>query len=152
MARRRNPFEELEEMIDRMSRQFEESMGGGDWQKGLRVGSGMSVDVADRGDEYVVTADLPGFDTDDMDVSIRDDVLRIEADREEATEEGDEGDEGDEGRYIRRERRHQSVSRSVTLPEGVDEGNVSAEYRNGVLTVTLPKMVEGDDSHHIDIS
>lgn len=146
-------------MIDRMSRQFEESMRGPDWQTAMD-GTSASIDVADRGEEFVVTADVPGFDTEDIDVSIREDVLRIEAEHEEETEEskgsGGEsggGDGGEQGRYLRKERRHQSVSRSVTLPEQVDEENVSAEYQNGVLTVTLPKLDEQeDDSHHIDIS
>ena len=123
-------------------------MRGPDWQTAMD-GASASIDVADRGEEFTVTADLPGFDTEDIDVSIREDVLRIEAEHEEESEEGDEED----GRYLRKERRHQSVSRSVTLPEQVDEEAVSAEYRNGVLTVTLPKVEEQDDeSHQIDIS
>lgn len=127
-------------------------MGGSDWQMGRMGQSGTSVDVADNGEEFVVAADLPGFDTEDIDVSIREDVLRIEAEHEEERDEGAEGDR-DEGRYIRRERRHQSVGRSVTLPERVDEESVTAEYRNGVLTVTLPKSsAQDDDSHQIDIS
>ncbi|WP_158058474.1 Hsp20/alpha crystallin family protein [Halorussus halophilus] len=147
MARRRNPFDELEEMIDRMSRQFEDSMSSGDWTKfGGRAE--MSMDVADHGDEYVVTADLPGFEQDDIDVSLREDVLTISAEHAEETEEAEE----DDGRYLRQERRHQSASRSVTLPESVDETGVSATYTNGVLTVTLPKMeAEEEDSTHIDI-
>lgn len=149
MARRRNPFDELEEMIDRMSRQFEDSMSSGDWTKfGGRAE--MSMDVADHGDEYVVTADLPGFDKDDIDVTLREDVLTIGAEHEEETE---EAEEEDEGRYLRQERRHQSASRSVTLPEHVKESGVSAQYKNGVLTVTLPKTEaeDDDDSTHIDI-
>jgi len=151
MAKRRNPFEELEEMIDRMSRQFEESMGGSDWQSTLG-GREVAVDVADRGDEYVATADLPGFAEDDIEVTVRDDVLRIEADREETSEESEESDESDEGRYIRRERRHQSASRSVTLPDAVEAEGAAARYHNGVLTVTLPKAGDHDESHQIDIS
>ena len=129
-----------------MSRQFEESMGGGDWS-GRSGRAEMSVDVADHGEEYVVTADLPGFDKEDIDVSLREDVLTISAEHEEETSE-----ENDEGRYLRQERRHQSASRSVTLPERVDESGVSAQHRNGVLTVTLPKLdAEEGDSTHIDI-
>ncbi len=130
-----------------MSRQFEQPMGESDWQSTLGDGE-VSVDVADRDDEYVATADLPGFAEDDIEVTIRDDVLRIEAEHEESTA-ADE--DTDEGRYIRRERRHQSASRSVTLPEPVEAASATARYHNGVLTVTLPKA--GDqDSHRIDIS
>jgi HSP20 family protein len=150
MAGRRNPFEEIEEMMNRMSRQFEESMGRSELGQLTGREGGAAVDVADRDDELVVTADLPGFTTEEIDLTLRGDELRIDAEHEQETE---EGGERDEGRYIRKERRHQSVSRSVTLPEEVDEENVSAEYRNGVLTVTLPKTHGGkDDSHRIDIS
>lgn len=138
-------------MMNRMSRQLEESMGGSELEQ-LTGGDGAAIDVADQGDEFVVTADLPGFQKEEIDVSLRGDELRIRAEREHEREESG-GDEPDEGRYIRKERRHQSVSRSVTLPDSVDEENVSAQYRNGVLTVTLPKMhAEEGDSHQIDIS
>jgi HSP20 family protein len=152
MAGRRNPFEEIEEMMNRMSRQLEESMGGSELGQLTGGQGGAAVDVADRGDELVVTADLPGYETGDIDLTLRGDELRIDAERERETEESDEAG-GGEGRYIRKERHHQSVSRAVMLPEEVDEENVSAEYRNGVLTVTLPKVHAGeDDSHRIDIS
>jgi HSP20 family protein len=159
MAGRRNPFEEIEEMMNRMSRQFEESMGGSELRQLTGGRGGAAVDVADHGDELVVTADLPGYETEDIDLTLRGDELRIDAEREQEREEsvggeaggGETGDGG--GRYIRKERRHQSVSRAVTLPDEVDEDEVSAEYRNGVLTVTLPKThADEGDSHRIDIS
>jgi HSP20 family protein len=156
MAGRRNPFEELEEMMNRMSRQFEESMGGSELRQLTGDKGGAAVDVADRGDELVVTADLPGYRTEDIDLTLRGDELTINAEREQEAEahQAGEGDPGtDQPRYIRKERRHQSVSRAVTLPEEVDEQNVSAEYRNGVLSVTLPKAhADEGDSHRIDIS
>ncbi|WP_128477027.1 Hsp20/alpha crystallin family protein [Halorussus pelagicus] len=146
MSGRKNPFEDLEEMIDRMSRQFEESMGGGAMEK--LGGGGASIDVADRGEAFVVTADLPGYRKEDIDVTLRGDHLQIRAETEQETEESDDED----GQYIRKERSHRAVNRTVTFPEDVDEENVAAEYRNGVLTVTLQKLVAGDeDSHSIDI-
>lgn len=139
-------------MMNRMSRQFGGSMGGGMGPMGdmSQLGGGdISMDVADQGDEYVVTADLPGFEKEDIDVTLQGDQLRIEAEHSSETEEGDESD----GEYLRKERRHQSTSRSVSLPEEVDEESVSAQYRNGVLTVTLPKAAaEESDSTNIDIS
>lgn len=150
MAGRKNPFEDLEEMIERMSRQFEQSMGGAGMEGLPGRGGGASIDVADHGEEFVVTADLPGYQKEDIEVTLRGEQLQIRAEREEASEESD-GD-GQEGQYIRKERRHKSVSRSVSLPEEVEEDSVSAQYQNGVLTVTLPKRTaEGGDSHQIDI-
>ena len=133
-------------MMNRMSRQFE-GMGGSDLGELTGGDGGTAVDVADRGDELVVTADLPGFRTDDVEVTVQGEQLRISAERDEEREESDE-----DGHYIRKERRHESVSRSVTIPEEVDESNATAEFQNGVLTVTLPKKQAGEgDSHRIDI-
>ncbi len=144
MAKRKNPFDEIEELFERMGRQFEDmgSQFGGemDLQKG-----GISVDITDHGDQLVVTADLPGFEKDDIDITLRDTRLRIVAETESKVEEDDE-------QYIRRERRQRSVSRTVTLPEPVDESGVSARHRNGVLTVTLPKLSGDDDSHNIEVN
>ncbi len=142
---RGNPFEDLEEAIERMSRQFEGGME-------LGLGGGVPVDVVDRDAEYVVTADLPGFSPDDIDVTLEDGVLHIEADREAeaGTEESEEADEngGRSERYIYQERTHESVSRTVRLPEAVDEAAVTASHSNGVLTVELPKERHDDDEGH----
>lgn len=104
----------------------------------------LSVDLADREDSFEVTADLPGYEREDIDLSVADRTLRISAERDESTEEG-------EGNYLRRERRRRSVSRSLTLPEEVEEDAASAAYTNGVLTVTLPKATGDEDSRSIDI-
>ncbi|WP_458208508.1 archaeal heat shock protein Hsp14 [Haladaptatus sp. NG-SE-30] len=145
MARRRNPFEEIEEMFERMSRQFE-GMGRQleSGEMGLGTG-GMSVDVADQDDQFVVTADVPGFEKDDIDITLQDNRLRISAEHESEVEEGDE-------EYIRQERSQRSMRRTVTLPDPVDESNVSAQYQNGVLTVTLPKLGGDDESHNIEVN
>lgn len=137
---RRNPLDELEEMLDRVSRQVEEGMTAG----GLQVPGSVPVDVADTGEEYVVTADLPGYETDDIELTLSDGTLRLEAAR---TDEGEYA----EGRYLRRERTETSASRRIRLPEPVDEETVAAGFENGVLTVQLPKVSEGEDSKQIDI-
>ncbi|WP_129114438.1 archaeal heat shock protein Hsp14 [Halegenticoccus tardaugens] len=150
MMRRSNPFEEIERMFERMSKQFDD-MGRG-WEGGPMgsVGSmgahGVTVDVADHDDEIVVTADLPGFEKEDIDLTVSERTLTVRADREAE-------DERETGEFIRRERRSSSMSRSIRLPEEVDEDGASASYRNGVLTVTLPKLHAGEDedSHRIDI-
>lgn len=166
MAGRDNPFREMEQLLNRMSRQLEESMGGPDLGR-LTGGGSVPVDVADRGDELVVTADLPGYRPADVEVTLRGDRLQIAAEREEESETsegtGDDAGEDEAGtgseagpdsgvRYVRKERRHESVSRSVTLPEAVDAGATEAEFQNGVLTVTLPKERAGEgDTHTIDV-
>ncbi|WP_049900729.1 Hsp20/alpha crystallin family protein [Halococcus agarilyticus] len=136
---RRNPFEEIEQMFERMNQQlgqFNDMPVPGTQQ--------LSVDLADRDDAFEVTADLPGYDREDIDLSVADRTLRITAERDESTEAG-------EGNYLRRERRRRSVSRTLSLPEDVEEEEASAGYTNGVLTVTLPKATGHDDSRSIDI-
>jgi HSP20 family protein len=139
---RRNPFEEIEEFFDRMSRQFEE----GEWAPTTMGGAHpIAVDLADEDDAFVVTADLPGYEREEISLTLSERTLELAAEQE--TERVDEGEEVD---YIRRERRRRSVSRTVRLPESVDEGATTARYANGVLTVRLPK-VEAEDGTSIDI-
>ncbi|WP_336136515.1 Hsp20/alpha crystallin family protein [Natronomonas amylolytica] len=140
----RNPFDEIERMFDRMSNRLEP------FDEGAFQGS-VAVDVKETDDAYTVTADLPGFDRDDIDVELAGDRLTLSATHTTETER-EEGESDDGGHYLRRERRQQSVSRSVRLPEPVDEGATEAAYRNGVLTVTLPKEAGGDSGHDIPIN
>lgn len=146
---RRNPFDDIDRLFDRLNRQLEDAadMWEGDRPAAFGAGS-TAVDVEDAGDEFVVTADLPGFDKDDVDVRVRDRTLSISAERAESTESAE--DESDDSTYVRRERRTQSFSRRVTLPEDVDTDDVSATMTNGVLTVRLGKS-EGSSGHHIDV-
>lgn len=136
MSSRRNPFDQLEEMMNRMTRQFEEATR--QWESGSRGSeafgaSKMGVDLADRGDEYVVTADFPGFQKDEIELRIRDGELSMQADRAEEREEEEET-------YLRSERERRSIRQTVTIPEPIDEENVTATLNNGVLTVHLPKI------------
>jgi HSP20 family protein len=132
--RRDNPFEKIEEMLERMDQEL-----GSD---PLGMTASVAVDVRDRGDAFVVTADLPGFSKDDIEVTLADRTLRIEADHESEV--------STEGEYVRRERRHESASRSVGLPEAVAEEGIEATYSNGVLAVTLPKR-DAEGGTRIDI-
>ena len=133
---RQNPFDEIEQFFKRMGREFEES--------GLASLRDVSVDVSETDDTIVVAADLPGYETEDIDISASGRELTISAERSAADEES-----GD--RYIRRERTRSSVERSLTLPEEVVEEEASATYNNGVLTVTLPKELADEDDESTDI-
>lgn len=119
------PFRDLEEFLESVSEQFE----------GMeqRRGGQPRVDIEDTGEEFVVTADLPGFDKDDIGVEIRGDTISIDAEHD------DERKQELSDSYVRRERRHTSVSRELTLPEPVDETQSNASYENSVLRIELPK-------------
>ena len=144
MPEKPHPFEELDELIERMNHQF------GELSRAFDTGvdpvlAEISVDVADTGDELVVTADLPGFREDDIDLQADEESVTLAATAE--TEPIDE-----DATYHRKERRHGSVSRRVPLPEAVDAAAASASYTNGVLTVTLSKLDEdAAGGHTIDV-
>ena len=143
-----NPIKEIERFFGRMSQQLEavsEEMDSGE-QADTWTGlfEPMAIDVVEHDEQFVVTADLPGFETDDLDIRVTNNRLHIEADREELTEE-------ETGRRLRHERRYSSLERSVRLPEDVDAEGVEATMENGVLHVTLPKQ-HVEEAHHIEIT
>ncbi|WP_306058287.1 Hsp20/alpha crystallin family protein [Natronococcus wangiae] len=150
MADRRNPFESLEELFNRLNRQFGDAARtwevetGGEGQFDFGAES-TSLDLADHDDEFVVTVDVPGYEADDLSSSLSGETLLVSGERERETE----SDEDDS--YIRRERQLQSFSRQVRLPEPVDAEGVHATVNNGVLTIHLPKLEPSGESHTIDI-
>ncbi len=90
-----------------------------------------STDVIDKGDSYLLEAELPGFQKEDIKIDLDKDTLTITAaHNEEKREEKDN--------YVRQERRYNSYCRSFHIP-GIKKENISAEYNNGVLGITLPK-------------
>jgi HSP20 family protein len=91
-----------------------------------------AVDVAEKEKEYQITAELPGLDESNVQVTLVDDVLTITGEKQEEKEEKDKN-------YHLSERRYGSFQRSFQLPPGIDQGKIEANFRNGVLTVLLPK-------------
>jgi len=99
-----------------------------------------SLDVIDKENEVKLIADLPGLSENDIDVQVNDSTLTISGEKKEEVEEGDE--EGE--RYVS-ERRFGSFTRRISLPEGIDQDKIDATFRNGVLTVRLPKTPEAQN-------
>jgi HSP20 family protein len=93
-----------------------------------------SMDVTETKDALVVTAEVPGLDANDIQISLQEQVLTIKGEKRQEKEEKDE-------RYHRVERSYGRFARSVWLPVGVDGSRVTAGFKNGLLTVTLPKTV-----------
>ena len=93
----------------------------------------MKTDVYDDGTSYRLEAELPGFNKEDIHVEVKDDVLTITAKHDENNDEKDK-----DGKCVRRERRSSSYQRSFPV-EGLEPEDIMAQYKNGVLTVTLPK-------------
>jgi HSP20 family protein len=90
-----------------------------------------------RGDKLVIRADLPGLTKEDVKVEVDDGMLAICGERREEREE-------DRDDFYRSERTYGQFYRSIALPEGVNESQVDASFKNGVLEVTLPAPKERD--------
>ncbi|HXF94228.1 MAG TPA: Hsp20/alpha crystallin family protein [Nitrospiraceae bacterium] len=130
----RDTFRELEDMADRLNR----LVGG---SAGTRVGSqetmaradwAPAVDVVETDTEFQILAELPGLEKEDVKLSVEGGVLAISGRREPMKE-------GKGTRIHRLERASGSFLRSFSVPDSVDETRVKANYRNGILTVHLPK-------------
>ncbi|AKB52182.1 HSP20 type chaperone [Methanosarcina barkeri str. Wiesmoor] len=125
-----DPFDEIRRMQNYMENMFRtfpalESRFGNEAFSPL-------TDVMEEDEKVVVTTDLPGVDREDVELNLRDNVLVISAGKgkeEEAEKEG----------YLRKERSFMRYYREIPLPDGVTEEGTTAQLKNGVLTVTLPK-------------
>jgi HSP20 family protein len=130
------PFRELAALQNEMGRWMSQVAGVG----GL-AGNGQSstwmpaVDVWETDKELVLSFDLPGIPEDKIAVELEDNILTVTGERERTQEHSND-------RFYRFERRHGSFSRSVTLPTGVSEDSIQADYKDGVLEVRVPKPEE----------
>ena len=142
-----HPFDSLRQEIDRLFDDF----GVGRWRSPL-LGRSLfeadpfwrtevswpkapAVDVAETDKAYEVTAELPGMDESNIEVKLADDVLTIKGEKKEEKE-------GNKKDYYVSERRYGSFQRSFTVPAGVDSSKIEANFKNGVLIVTLPKSAQ----------
>jgi len=91
-----------------------------------------SVDLEDRGKDFVATVELPGFNKNDVNIEVTDDSITIHAKKTQTEEEKKKN-------YIRRERAAQTYYRRIQLPEKVASDNAKATLNNGVLEIALPK-------------
>lgn len=105
------------------------------WSREL-FGQGMpAVDINDRGDSYEISAELPGMDEQDVKVTLANGILTIKGEKKE------EKEDRKKDSYFS-ERYYGSFQRSFSLPKEVDSDRIEANFRKGVLTLTLPKKPE----------
>lgn len=93
--------------------------------------SEIRTDILDKGDHYLLKAELPGFQKEDIQIDLNGDTLTVSAEHNEESEENKDA-------YIRRERRYGSFARSFDV-SGIDVDKIQASYNNGVLELELPK-------------
>jgi HSP20 family protein len=120
-----DPFTELGELRTRFDRLFDE------WPDGRERAWTPAIDVVREDGHLVVRADLPGIKPEDVKIEVEGDILTVSGEHRESKVEKDK-------RYVRRERRYGSFSRSMTLPKGVTAKDIKARTHNGVIEVTIP--------------
>lgn len=136
------PFEALRKEIDRVFEDF----GDGFWRQPFRSLAALEhawpsklaatpVDVSETDKAYEITAELPGMDEKNIEVSVANGGLTIKGEKK------DEKEEKKKDYYVS-ERRYGSFERYFTLPDSVDAAKIEATFKNGVLKVTLPKTAE----------
>jgi HSP20 family protein len=141
----RSPFSSLRQEIDRLIEDFD----GGLWPRSFHrgwlaapyfsrsttVAITPAVDVAEKDNAFEITAELPGMDEKDIEVKLTNGGLQIHGEKKAEKEEKRKD-------YYLSERSYGSFDRYFGLPEGIAADKISASFKNGVLTVTLPKTAE----------
>ena len=124
--RRWDPFREFQREVGRLFESLEPAQ---HW----RVARGVPpINLYDAGEKYILTAQLPGVGPDEVDLSITGETLTMRGDRKRPEGVSEES-------YRRQERQFGRWARTVTLPDRVEADKVAASFRNGILTVNLPK-------------
>jgi len=94
-----------------------------------------AVDIVENNDNYILRAELPGMSKDDVKITLENNLLTIRGEKKNESEKK-------EGNYHRVERSYGSFERSFTIPGTIKADNIDAQYKDGVLTLTLPKAEE----------
>jgi HSP20 family protein len=136
--RRWDPFRELQREVGRLFETLEPLQA---WRVTRQF---PAINLYDAGDHYVLTAPVPGMATEELELSITGETLTLRGERKRTDGASDES-------YRRQERPFGRWTRTVTLPDRVDSGQVAALYAQGVLTVTIPKA-EGAKPRLISVS
>ena len=134
-SRRANddPFVQLWNEVDQLFSNMVRSTGLAEWPQAGSIG--LPVEVSDSGTELKVRAELPGVDEKDVSVELQGDALTVRGEKKGAEEHKEEG-------YYLAERRYGTFKRTLRLPYAVETDKVQATFKNGVLTVTMPKPAE----------
>ncbi len=135
------PFERFRHEMDRLFDDFAGGLWGGSpfgasRRRGETTLAGApAVDLAETDKGYEITAELPGMDEKNIEVKLANGILSIKGEKQEVKEEKDKN-------YYRRERSFGSFERSFHVPDNVDAEKIEASFKNGVLSVMLPKTAE----------
>lgn len=128
-----SPIREISAMQTLMNQLWDQVASGED--NGL-VGRSLALDITEGPQAYTVKTALPGVEADNIRINLEDNYLTIEAEIPEKTV------EHEEHKVLVREMSYGRFARRVRLPQTVDAGKVEAQYQDGILTLTLPKVAE----------
>jgi HSP20 family protein len=138
-VRASNLWTEFDKAFDRFRRDFESALWPHERALGHRLPSLAEmettipyIDLEDKGDSFVLSAEAPGFKKDEIDINICGNSVEISGCKEMTTDEKNKS-------YIRKERMSESFYRTLTLPEEIKYEEVSADLKDGVLEIVLPK-------------
>ncbi len=134
------PFEELDNLQDKINRLFDKTSGKGATESGSFL---PATDIYSEDNNLVIETELPGVRKEDVDIKIEDNTLTIKGKKEFKKE-----DKGEN--YYRVERSYGSFSRSFMFPDNVEREGIKAEFKNGLLKLILPKKPEAK-AKNIDI-
>ncbi|OGE24674.1 MAG: molecular chaperone [Candidatus Dadabacteria bacterium RBG_19FT_COMBO_40_33] len=133
-----DPWKDFGSLQERINRMFDDTIrtlyptDGEELEKGTWA---PAVDIYETNDSFVVSADLPGLNKDEIQIDLKDNTLTLKG--EKKFEEKVSKDN-----YIRVERAYGSFVRSFTLPQNVDPEKIKAKYKEGILEITIPKKEE----------
>ena len=108
----------------------------------------MKTDIRDKKDKYIIEMDLPGYEKENINLSLKDGYLEVTAEVKK------EDDKEEKGKYVHKERYYGHCSRSFYVGEQIKDEDVSAEFKNGILKICIPKKEDGkelSEAKHIEI-
>jgi len=141
-----HPFETFRREVDRLFEDFGRDLWSSPfrrptfnvepfWRGELKFTGAPAVDIAEKDNAFEITADLPGMDEKNVEVQVANGNLTIKGEKKEEKEEKKKD-------FYLHERHFGSFERSFSIPDGVDADKIEANFKKGVLTVTLPKKPE----------
>jgi HSP20 family protein len=150
-----SPWQAMERRMEQMERAFEEFFPA-HWTRGFHFpslwkGKGLSmdrltpkVDIIDRDDQVLIRAELPGIEKDNLEVSVTENTVTLKGETKKIEKE-------EKGNYYHSEISRGSFQRTFSLPSDVDGGKAKADFKNGVLELSLPKITKSK-RHSVKIS
>jgi len=130
-----DPWREIEDMFDRYTRAMGMRRTGGGGEIAAVADWSPQVDIAEGPDEFTIKAEIPEVNKDDVKITIDNGVVTIQGERKQEKEEKDK-------KFHRIERFYGSFSRSFSLPDNVNASASKATFKDGVLTLQIPKTAE----------